>query len=141
MKKSLFILALIALSAMSQSPLSFLSLENQIFGQEPSSDQAIGGGYNCVACVALVSQSNRAAAANNLSIADYMENHLCPMFKAPLNSVCTKFMANYGAQIIKDLQAGLSPDQTCLDIQLCVDPTCLLWPNKTVAANAESYGI
>jgi len=95
-----------------------------------SSVKVESGGYNCVLCTVLVSQSIVAAAANSEAVDVFIEKDLCRIFKAPLKQLCVSFVANYGAVIINALKNNASPDEACREAKLCDNPKCNLYPHK-----------
>eukprot|EP00003_Mantamonas_plastica_P021532 TRINITY_DN349_c0_g1_i8.p1 TRINITY_DN349_c0_g1~~TRINITY_DN349_c0_g1_i8.p1 ORF type:complete len:485 (+),score=158.52 TRINITY_DN349_c0_g1_i8:34-1455(+) len=87
---------------------------------------------DCAACTIILSLMEQLAVINEQSIENVVDE-FCDLFPPEFEKICTYFVNNYGADIIKGLENGLGPDLTCRKIDICIDAAtqCKLFPKGT----------
>lgn len=56
---------------------------------------------------------------------------LCDYFTPEFKQICVYLVDTYGQDVIELLNKDFNPDEVCHGIELCTDPTCLMYPNPS----------
>jgi len=110
--------------------LLFLGLSSAFFSKQwfdQASVSSQGGGVNCAACTIVTSIVEQLSVIHNKPVEDVMDL-LCEWLPTGPQETCLYLVATYGADITKFLESGLNPDEVCHGLQLCTDPTCVMYP-------------
>jgi acyloxyacyl hydrolase len=96
-----------------------------------------GGGIGCAACTIVTSIVEQLSVLHNKPVEDVMDL-LCEWLPVGPQETCLYLVAMYGADITKFLESGLNADEACHGLQLCTDPTCLMYPPTGKPVGAPS---
>jgi acyloxyacyl hydrolase len=92
--------------------------------------QSNGGGTNCAGCTMIVSLIEQLAVIHDKEVEQVIDE-LCGIFPDEVTALCTYLVDTYGDQVIKYLTMKYTADEVCLEMGVCTDPTCRLYPAST----------
>eukprot|EP01114_Cavostelium_apophysatum_P007754 TRINITY_DN19938_c0_g1_i2.p1 TRINITY_DN19938_c0_g1~~TRINITY_DN19938_c0_g1_i2.p1 ORF type:complete len:562 (-),score=85.30 TRINITY_DN19938_c0_g1_i2:69-1754(-) len=87
-----------------------------------------GGGTNCAVCTILVTIVDNYAIVQNQTIDKAVEK-VCDLFPEEVVDICDYLVSTYGEDVVKLLEQDYTPDDVCLEMNICTDSTCRLNPN------------
>eukprot|EP01091_Cochliopodium_minus_P014608 TRINITY_DN4991_c0_g1_i1.p1 TRINITY_DN4991_c0_g1~~TRINITY_DN4991_c0_g1_i1.p1 ORF type:complete len:566 (-),score=151.84 TRINITY_DN4991_c0_g1_i1:74-1771(-) len=97
------------------------------------------GNVTCAACTIVVGLLEQMALIHNNSVEQEVDK-VCDLFPAEFKDTCIYFVDNYGADVIKYLDAHQGPDKTCQYIDFCSYPQCQLFPEGFHYYNIDNNG-
>jgi acyloxyacyl hydrolase len=89
--------------------------------------QSNGGGTNCATCSVLVSLIEQLAVIHDKEV-EQVVDEICDLFPEEVAGLCTYLVDTYGDQVIKYLTMKNTADEVCLNMGVCTDPTCRMYP-------------
>ena len=85
---------------------------------------------NCLFCLVLVNAIEKYTQQHNLKADDFILNRYCNLFENSFRSGCNNLISTNGPKLIKILQVTTNPDQVCKQLNFCILPQCLLYPEN-----------
>jgi len=89
-----------------------------------------GGGVDCAACTIITSLIQQLSVIHDKPVEDVVAE-LCDYFTPEFKQICVYLVDTYGQDVIELLNKDFNPDEVCHGIELCTDPTCLMYPNPS----------
>jgi acyloxyacyl hydrolase len=86
-----------------------------------------GGGAKCVGCVLVVALIEQLTYVHSQSVDKTMEM-LCSYLPSTLSVWCADLIQQYGSTVINMLENEETPDLVCLQLGICNNATCHLFP-------------
>jgi len=95
------------------------------------------GGGTCAGCTVVIGLLEQMVVLHNTTI-DQLLDDICGYFPSEFASICDYFVDKYGEDVIALIEAKETPDSVCNKIELCVDPTCRLFPPPSYSSTMKS---
>jgi len=87
-------------------------------------------GSTCVACTLVVAVLEQLAEVQNKTVTETVEKACMLLPAGAFRTTCEETIAIFGPTIIRMLTQGFTADEVCLEIKLCVNATCRLFPRN-----------